>query len=96
MQVVADAALFAVADFENLPFQALALGDVARDAFHLDKMAVQLDEPRADLQFYALARAGDKIPLGGAGRGAFEHLFQPLLGCGLLFGNNQVQCDLWR
>ena len=56
VQIVADAALLAVADFQNFPFQPLAFGDVARDDFHLDVGAGLLDQAGADFQPHPLRR----------------------------------------
>ena len=47
MQVVADAALLASADFQDLPFQSPALGDVAGDAFDLHATALLLDQAQS-------------------------------------------------
>jgi hypothetical protein len=78
VEVVTDAALFAVADFENLALEAFAFGDVAGDSFDFDDFAAAFDEAGADFDFDALAGGRCEIPFGRGRAGIFENIFEPL------------------
>ncbi len=63
VKIVADAPLFAIADFENFAFKALAFGDVASDAFDLKFAILPLNQARADFQFNAFSWKPRRRPI---------------------------------
>ena len=93
VQVVSDTALLAVADLQNLAFQAFSFGDVARDTLHLGLLANLFHQAGADFQALALPLSIAEIPLRRGQFCAVGHLSQPLCdGLALFFGHklNQV------
>ena len=62
VQIMADAALLAVADLQNLALQPFPFGDVPRDAFHLGLFADLFNQAGADFQTEALPFGIEEIP----------------------------------
>jgi hypothetical protein len=60
VQIMANPALLAIANFQNLAFQAFAFGDVARRAFDFDDLAGLFDKAGADFQADPLAGGGSR------------------------------------
>ncbi len=91
VQVVADAALLASADFQNLPLQSPALGDVAGDAFDFHDAPLLLDQASADFQFDPMAGRVDEIPFRRGHIGAFDDLIEPLASGDALILGHQIE-----
>ena len=87
VKVVADALLFAIANLQNLSFQAFALRDIARDTFNLYGLSLLFHDPRADFELQATPRPVSKIPF-CRGQGhirTLDDLFEPALSRVTLF-----------
>lgn len=91
MQVVAHAAMLAIADFKEFTFQPAAFGNVAGDALNLSRFGVLVDEPAADFQFYPLAGGVDKVPFRRRQFHPADHLIEPLLRRRSLIFRDKVQ-----
>src|SRR5262245_12168343 len=71
VEIMSDAALLAIADFEDFTLETFAFGDIPRDTFDLDEAAILLDDPSADLESRTATSRGLKIEFNRCRAGAF-------------------------